>query len=121
MSGPTRLPRANLCMVERIGNMLRLRGEIDQANAVALTIRLAAEVRLGVTHLDLSGVTYCGAAGVRMLLAARAAQPREAAGLLLSCSPIVFRILHIARVATTDGIIVRLAPSTEGRRSEARR
>lgn len=111
MVGPTRLSRADLCMVERIGNMLRLKGEVDQANCVALTIRLTAEVRRGVTHLDLSGVTHCGAAGVRMLLAARAAQPREAT-LVLSCSPIVFRILHITGAAATEGMLVRLARST---------
>jgi hypothetical protein len=111
MTGPTLPPRAELCSVERIGNLLRLKGEIDQANTVALTIRLTAEVRLGVTHVDLSGVRCCGD-GRRTCAAGR--QDRPTGGhsrMVLTCSPIVFRILHITGVAAMDGMQVLPAAS----------
>lgn len=56
-----------LCGVERIGDELRLSGEIDASNADGLSARIAAEALAGMVCLDLSHVRFFSAAGYACL------------------------------------------------------
>src|SRR5690349_20826344 len=65
--------RSLRCDVRRIGDELWFFGEVDETNADDLTARAVAEIRDGTVCLDLSQVRFFGAAGTRMMFAARAA------------------------------------------------
>jgi anti-sigma B factor antagonist len=75
-----------------------LDGEIDIATAPAIRRFLMAAISGGDVHLavDMSGVTFLGAAGIGVLVAA-ANQAREAGGSLslLTPSPQVRRLLDV--------------------------
>ena len=75
-----------------------LDGEIDIATAPAIRRLLMAAIRGGDVHLavDMSGVTFIGAAGIGVLVAA-ANRAREAGGSLslLAPSPQVQRLLDV--------------------------
>jgi anti-sigma B factor antagonist len=82
-----------------------LDGEIDIATAPAIRRLLIAAISGGDVHLaiDISGVTFIGAAGIGVLVAA-ANRAREAGGSLslLAPSPQVQRLLDILHL---DGIL----------------
>jgi anti-anti-sigma regulatory factor len=67
---------------------------------------IAAHVATGVVHLDLAQVTYCGAAGVRALLAGRDALPPGGATLVMTCSALVLRVLQICDLSTASRIAI---------------
>ncbi len=96
---------AEMCAVERDGAVLRLTGDIDEANLHDVTERVVAAVRAGVEHLDLRRVGHCGAAGVRAVLEGRDALP-PGATLRVDCSPSAFRILHICGLVGADGLSI---------------
>ncbi|BCJ39961.1 hypothetical protein GCM10010168_28200 [Actinoplanes ianthinogenes] len=109
-SGP---PRAELCSVQRDGDVLRLSGEIDQLNVSTVGGRIVAEIEAGVTHLDLSAVSYCGAVGIRALLTGRDVC-RERGGILrLTCSPEVLRVLHLCGLDGDDTLLMITAAGAE--------
>jgi anti-sigma B factor antagonist len=82
-----------------------LDGEIDIATAPAIRRLLMAAISGGDAHLtiDMSGVTFLGAAGIGVLVAA-ANRAREAGGSLslLAPSPQVRRLLDVLHL---DGIL----------------
>jgi anti-sigma B factor antagonist len=82
-----------------------LDGEIDIATAPAIRRLLMAAISGGDVHLaiDMSGVTFIGAAGIGVLVAA-ANRAREAGGSLslLAPSPQVQRLLGVLHL---DGIL----------------
>lgn len=106
VSGAFPPSRADLCSVRRDRDSLRLSGEIDVGNVAAVSARIQAEIRAGVVHLDLSEVGYCGAAGLRALLAGRDALRDRGGVLRLTCSPVVLRILRICELIDSAGMIV---------------
>ena len=114
VTGPFGAERAELCSVRRDGGVLCLTGDIDNGNAVQTADRIVAEIRAGVVRLDLSGVDFCGAAGVQALLQGRDALPPGAV-LHVTCSPMVYRVLHICGLVDADRLIVTRA-GTDGRR-----
>ena len=94
------------CCVDHADGLLRLAGEIDVDNAAVVTERIVAAVRAGVTHLDLSEVSFFGAAGVRAVLVGHAALPSPVIALRVSCSPVVLRVLHTCGLADTGRLRV---------------
>lgn len=95
--------------MRRDGHRLELAGEIDIDNVAEFTDRMIAAVHAGVVELDLSRVTFCGAAGVHAILQARAA--RAAGGTLrVICSPVVFHVFALCGLAQLDGLTVVAAP-----------
>ncbi len=102
--------------MRREGHVLRLVGEIDDANAARVTERVVADVRAGVDRIDLSGVHYCGAAGIRAVLAGRDALPPGAV-LELICSPAVSRAVWVCGVTSAPDLTV--TPATDPRRPAA--
>jgi anti-sigma B factor antagonist len=88
-----------------------LDGEIDIATAPAIRRLLLAAISGGDVHLtvDVSGVTFIGAAGIGVLVAA-ANRAREAGGglSLLAPSPQVRRLLDVCPLDTILPIAERL-------------
>jgi anti-anti-sigma factor len=105
---PFRAERAERCSVRRDGAVLHLAGEIDADNWLEVGERIAAAVRIGIVRLDLSRMTFFGAAGVRAVLHGREALPAGRT-LHLTCAPMVFRVLEICEVGEADGLIVTRA------------
>jgi anti-anti-sigma factor len=87
------------CRVPDAPGVLRLTGDIDQDNVTAVTERVIAAVNAGATHLDLSEVSFFGAAGVRAVLTGHQALPPHVTALRVTCSPIVLRVLHACGLA----------------------
>jgi len=87
-----------------------LDGEIDIATAPAIRRLLMAAISGGDVHLavDMSGVTFLGAAGIGVLVAA-ANRAREAGGSLslLAPSPQVQRLVDVLHL---DGILPAAQP-----------
>jgi anti-anti-sigma factor len=100
---PSRDGRARPFVAWRDGSILRLRGDIDQVNWLAVAESVAAELRTGAVELDLTGVGFFGAAGVRAVLHACAASPSPGP-LRLTCSEAVFRVLTICGLKKLDGV-----------------
>lgn len=97
--------RTTRCSLYRDGAVLRLVGDIDLANWVGVSGRVAAEVGAGVVTLDLTEVHYFGAAGVRVVLTGLGA--RSSGGPLeVRCAPAVFRVMRISGLVGTDGLQV---------------
>lgn len=91
VSGPFHTRRVELCAAQREGDVLILRGEIDQANATAVTDRIVTAAGSGVVHPHLSRLT---------------------------CSPVVLRMLQIYGAVPTEGGWVAPAEARGGRRPE---
>jgi anti-anti-sigma factor len=112
--------RRPLCGVQRIGDELLFFGEIDESNADDLAAQSVAEIKAGVVTLDLSHVRFFGAAGVRLIFAARTVASADGVRMGVVCSPEVMRTLEVCRLDGLDG--VRLTAPSEYRNghSEAR-
>ena len=118
LTGPFGAEHAELCSVRRDGAAVRLTGEIDEANWAAIAERIALEIGAGAVHLDLTQLGYCGAAGVRALLHGRQALPFGST-LHLTCSPLVFRVLHICGLVGAEGLMIKQVDANGGRRPGA--
>jgi anti-anti-sigma factor len=101
---PFHAQHAGLCTIRRDGSVLRLIGDIEQANWRNIADRIAAEIHSGATRLDLTQVRFFGAAGVRALMKGCEARPGGVA-LQLSCAPVVFRALQICGLLTMSGLV----------------
>jgi anti-anti-sigma factor len=95
----------SLCTIRRDGPVLRLIGDIEQANWQDVADRIAAEIRAGAVRLDLTQVRFFGAAGVRALMKGCEARPGDVI-LQLSCAPVVFRALQICGLLNISGLVV---------------
>lgn len=101
---------------------MRATGEIDASNAAALRQHLDAARSDGLTTLlDLSGISFMDASGLRVLLdAARAADADEWAWFLVRPSAAVARLLDVSRamallpVVMPDGSTEPARPSAGG-------
>jgi anti-anti-sigma factor len=100
------------CDVQRIGDELWFSGEVDESNADELTARAVAEIRAGTVCLDLSQVRFFGAAGTRMMFAARAAAAALDGQVRVVCSREVMRTLELCRLTAVDGLLLRPVPRT---------
>ncbi|RZU52988.1 anti-anti-sigma regulatory factor [Krasilnikovia cinnamomea] len=103
--------RADVCSTRRDGAVLHVTGDIDQGNWVDVADRIAAEVRAGVLHLDLTRVSFFGAAGVRAVMHGRDAVP-PGVTLQVSCAPMAFRAMQICGLLTSDRL--RVTPAADG-------
>jgi anti-anti-sigma factor len=117
LTGPFGAEHAELCSVRRDGTAVRLTGEIDEANWSAIAERIALEIAAGAVRLDLTQLGYCGAAGVRALLHGRRALP-SGSTLHLTCSPLVFRVLHICGLVGAEGLMIKQVDANGGQRPE---
>jgi anti-anti-sigma factor len=104
--------RSLRCDVRRIGDELWFFGEVDETNADDLTARAVAEIRDGTVCLDLSQVRFFGAAGTRMMFAARAAAAAVDGQVRVVCSREVMRTLELCRLTAVDGLRLRPVPRT---------
>jgi anti-anti-sigma factor len=103
-----------LCWAERDGEVLRLGGEIDICNAPEVTDWIVTAVRDGASHLDLSAVRFCGAAGVRALLTGRDAVCADDGRLHVICSPQVLRALWVCGLTDGPRLVAHTAAPTTG-------
>jgi anti-anti-sigma factor len=103
VAGSSERPETALWSARRDGPVLRIEGALDVITADDVTERLVAEVLTGIDRVDLSGVEFCGAAGVRALLAGREAAHARGIVLRLGCPPPVVRVLELCGVADLDG------------------
>ncbi len=103
MNSPFERPEAALWSARRDGPVLRVTGALDVMTADAVADRLVSEVLAGIEQLDLSGVEFCGASGVRALLAARGAARAQGLELRLCSPPAVARVIELCGVADLDG------------------
>jgi|tagenome__1003787_1003787.scaffolds.fasta_scaffold19832532_2 anti-anti-sigma factor len=101
--------------VRRDGHRLELSGEIDLDNAAEISDLVVAAVRAGVVELDLSRVTFCGAAGVHAILRAREARA-DGGALRVACSPAVFRVFALCGLSNLDGLTIALVPRAPSER-----
>ncbi len=97
---PFRADRITRCSLYREGATVRLVGDVDLGNWAEIGGQLA-----GLRTLDLTGVRYFGAAGVRVLLDALAARSLGET-LHVTCSPSVYRVLRISDLLDTEGLVV---------------
>jgi anti-anti-sigma regulatory factor len=101
----SRAGQAKRCSVRRDQFGLHLFGDVDQENWLEIAGYVAAEARSDVRSVDLTGMKYFGADGVRALLSGRAALPPGTA-LQVRCPPTVFRVLCICGLDHVDGLVV---------------
>ena len=87
--------------VDRSAGVVTLAGEIDEDNAAMVTDCLVAEISAGAGRLDLSGVSFISAAGVRALLTGHGALRPGDPELRVTCSPIVLRVMVICGLGET--------------------
>ncbi|GAB1690480.1 hypothetical protein KRM28CT15_22830 [Krasilnikovia sp. M28-CT-15] len=111
MAEPFRAESAESCVAQRDGPVLRVTGDIDQGNWIDLADRVAAEVRTGLVHLDLTQVSFFGAAGIRALMYARDDLP-PGRTLHVSCAPMVLHAMRICGLLTLTGLVV--TPGADG-------
>jgi len=102
---PSSDERGRVFAARRDGMVLHLSGDIDQANWLAVAELVATELRAGMVELDLAGVGFFGAAGVRAVLYARD-RSRLAGPLRVTCSPMVYRVLTICGLKSLDDMVV---------------
>jgi anti-anti-sigma factor len=91
-----RAPSAKIdgCWVDRTTDVLTVTGDVGEENIAAFTEQVVAAVTAGVTHLDLSGVSFFSAAGVRAVLAGHQLLPAQVTALQVTCSPVVLRVVQ---------------------------
>ncbi|HEU5158809.1 MAG TPA: STAS domain-containing protein [Streptosporangiaceae bacterium] len=99
-TGHTRTPyEVGLSVLRRPAHTIaRLSGELDVATAPALRERLAAllRLRMPLLVLDLSGVSFCDAAGLAVLIGAqRRATPLGTTLRLVAPRSQVAKVLHV--------------------------
>jgi anti-anti-sigma factor len=102
---PSRADRATRCSIHRDGVTLRLVGDIDLGNWAQVGDEVTAGVGSGVVGLDLTGVRYFGAAGVRVVLRGYDARPSGVTR-RVTCAPLVLRVLRLSGLTGTDGLLV---------------
>ena len=102
---PPRADRTARCALYRDGAVLRLAGDIDLANGMAVGDRVAAAVGAGVVTLDLTDVHHFGAAGVRVVLHGHRARSAGAT-LTVRCAPAVLRVMRLSGLVGADGLEV---------------
>ena len=112
MAEPFHAQHAGLCSIRRDGPVLRVVGDIEQANWHDVADRIAAEIRAGAACLDLTQVRFFGAAGVRALMKGCEARPGGVT-LHLSCAPVVFRALQVCGLLTMGGLVVEAQPDEQ--------
>ncbi|GAA3392522.1 STAS domain-containing protein [Cryptosporangium minutisporangium] len=94
------------CDLTRTGACLAIAGEIDEDSASPLVERAAAAIGGGVTRLDLSGVTFFSAAGVRVLVLLGGSAEAEHVVVRVTCSMIVWRILELCGIRQVTGLLL---------------
>lgn len=107
---------AELSILDRLTHTLvRLRGELDIATAPPLRERLLGVPRPGVrlVILDLSGVSFCDAAGLAVLISTRRRAVLLGTTLRLIPSPPVTKLLRLHGLDRSLAIY----PATRGRRA----
>jgi anti-anti-sigma factor len=91
----------------RTDEALLVEGEIDVAVESEMALALDDAIGAGTTVVDLSGVTFMGSVGLRVLLGAGAKMNGDGPLVLLRPSPHVRRILDVALPTGAPGIEVR--------------
>lgn len=104
-SGSTR------CGLTRSGHCLEVSGEIDESNADDLGSDLETGLTEGVTLVDLTAVTFFGAAGIRTLLRLGPVATRLGLVVRVRCSAQVRQVLDVCAITTVAGLVLE-PPST---------
>lgn len=98
------------CTLTWAGHRLVVAGDIDEANADALTDRITAAVDDATGVIDLCGVRFFGAAGIRMLIRVGAHARHTGRSVQVTCSPVVLRTLGYCGLTGIDGLDLAAAP-----------
>jgi anti-anti-sigma factor len=101
------------CKVGWSDGRITLSGDIDELNAdtVAERIRTGIANATTVPVLDLTGVTFFSAAGVRLLMAVAAAARAADVVVRVTCSPTVWRIADLCGGTDVPGLVLDKADS----------
>lgn len=115
MTSSSERPGTALWSARRDGLVLRISGALDVSTARDVAERLTAEVTAGAGQIDLTGVEFCAASGVRALLAGREAALDRDLVLRLVCPPEIARVLDLCGVADLDGwqVVTATPPEDE--------
>ena len=95
-----------------VGDRLRLRGEIDSSNADRVVPVLLGALAAGVRVVDLAGLRFCAAAGIRSFAAAADTLKDDGDALLLANPNPGLRMIF-ALVGLLDRPDVRIVPALE--------
>jgi anti-anti-sigma factor len=98
-----------LWAAELVGDRLRLRGEIDASNADRVVPVLLGAVAAGVRVVDLAGLRFCAAAGVRSFATAADALADDGEALLLA-NPVPGLMMIFVLVGLVDHPCIRIVP-----------
>ena len=103
---------SELCSIRRVGDVVVAVGEVDAANADWVRDRIGEET--GVRVLDWSGVRFCSAAGISVLLDLGRSAAARGAVLELVCPSSLRRLLRLSLAAPLAGIVVLPAEDHDG-------
>jgi anti-anti-sigma factor len=96
-----------------VGDQLRMRGEIDVSNADRLFHVLCAALERGIAVMNLSGLTFAAAAGVRAFAEAADSLSPERELVLVEVAPALARIFQLTGYGLHPRL--RLVPRAGGR------
>src|SRR5262245_35289100 len=96
------------CMVTWTDGRITLSGDIDELNADAIADRMCARMTGGntISTVDLTGVTFFSAAGIRMLAKIGVAARHRDAIVHVTCSPKVWRIVALCGGSALPGLVL---------------
>lgn len=100
------------CTVTWADGQVTLAGDIDELNADTIADRLSRSFANAATvsTLDLTGVLFFSAAGVRMLAKVAAAACMADTIVHVTCSPTVWRIADLCGGTELPGLVLDAAP-----------
>lgn len=94
------------CKVTWSDARIVLSGEIDELNADLVADRIRTSITAASTVLDLSGVTFFSAAGVRFLRKVGNAAHDVHGVVHVTCSPSVWRIMRVCDGTEIPGLML---------------
>lgn len=92
------------CGLTWLGDGVLVAGEIDHGNADILADRLCVAIADTVRLVDLTAVTFFGAAGIRLLVSIAAAARNAGVTVRVNCSPVVRRVIGLCGVIEIAGL-----------------
>jgi anti-anti-sigma regulatory factor len=114
------------CTVSWSDDRITLAGDVDELNADPVAERLCAGIAnaFTISTLDLTGVTFFSAAGVRLLMKVGAVAHAADAIVHVTCSPVAWRIAVLCGATDFPGLVLdrvgRDDPDAEPGRGAAR-
>jgi anti-anti-sigma regulatory factor len=102
------------CFLTWLPGRLVLTGALDLTNAPAVADRLRHAVDIGVSELELAGISLFSAAGVRMLVSVGWHAKQAGRVVRVACPPIVLQVLRVCGQSDIPGLVIELSAATVG-------